>query len=85
MAQRHPNKHIQAAIEFAIENGWRLETHRAHWGLLLCPGRRRGACSFGVHSTPRTPEAHAKDIVRTVRRCECERPEPDDGNRGTNG
>ena len=43
--RRHPNKHIQAAIDYALDRGWRLQLAgpRAHiWGQLLCPDAQRG-------------------------------------------
>jgi hypothetical protein len=70
--KRHKNKHIEAAIEYALERGWRLETERGHWGRLLCPCRRRGACIVRVDGTPRNPESHATKIIRKIDACECE-------------
>jgi hypothetical protein len=70
MASRHPNKHIQAAIEFAIENGWRLEIGGAHaWGTIYCPHGRRGGCKQEIWSTPQKPENFAKFIRKIVSRC----------------
>ena len=72
----HPNKHIREAIGFAIGAGWRLRrsSARAHtWGLLLCPHAARSGCRLAVYSTPRSPEDHAGDIRRAVRRCPHER------------
>lgn len=68
----HPNKEIHAAIEYAIEQGWRLVKAgpRAHiWGTLLCPQSDRSGCRRTVYSTPRKPQAHASDIRRAVDRC----------------
>jgi hypothetical protein len=66
----HPNKHIREAIEEAEDQGWRFVKAgpRAHiYGTLFCP--TAGGCIKFVHSTPRNPEAHAKDIRRAVKRC----------------
>ena len=61
----HKNKHIRAAVDYALEHGWRLVLAgpRAHiWGKLYCPQHdrdwlrssrlfRRRACRNGM---PRT-------------------------------
>jgi len=68
----HPNKHIREAIDYAIQRGWTLKKSgsRAHtWGMLYCRLRDREGCRRAVYSTPRVPEAHAKDIRRAVDRC----------------
>ena len=72
MAARHPNKHIAAAIEVAERRGWRVEKAgpRAHsWGRLLCPESTREGCYVPVFSTPRNPQRHAQDIIRSLDRC----------------
>lgn len=68
----HPNKHIRAAIEYALDCGWLLRKAGpcAHiWGRLNCPARARGGCIVSVFSTPRVPEHHANYIRRQVDRC----------------
>ncbi len=68
----HPNKHIRAAIEYALSCGWMLRKSgaRAHiWGRLYCSRRDRDGCAKAVYSTPRDAEDHAKDIRRAVARC----------------
>jgi hypothetical protein len=68
----HPNKHIRAAIEYAISHGWTLQKSgpRAHiWGRLYCPLSTRDGCAKAVYSTPKDPEDHAKDLRRAVDRC----------------
>ncbi len=68
----HPNKHICEAIRYAEHSGWIVEkaSSRAHiWGTLYCPHRHREGCRIRVMSTPRNPEAHARDIRRNVERC----------------
>jgi hypothetical protein len=68
----HPNKHIRAAVEYAIEHGWTLKKAgaRAHvWGRLYCPHGDRTGCAKAVYSTPRVAEDHARDIRRAVDRC----------------
>jgi hypothetical protein len=66
MAQ-HKNKHIRAAVQYALDHRWRLKLAgpRAHiWGTLYCPRQDRTGCFARVFSTPRVPEAHAADICQ---------------------
>lgn len=68
----HPNKHIQAAIEYAVSKGWALvpSGKSAHcYAKLRCgiPGHRDHTMS--IWSTPRDAENHAKQIVRKVNEC----------------
>ena len=70
---RHKNKEVRAAIEYAASKGWRIEkaTGRGHtWAKLYCPFESREGCLFTVYGTPAIPEAHARDLRRTVDRCE---------------
>ena len=72
MADRHPKKEIQAAIEYARNRGWRFVKAgpRAHiYGTLYCPHQERDGCRIGVYSTPRSPSNHADQIRRRVDRC----------------
>ena len=67
----HSNKHIAAAIEYALGLGWRLERcgPRAHcWGKLFCPGSACGP--IVVYGTPRRPETHGRQIRRRASRCD---------------
>lgn len=69
---RHSNKHIQAAIEYALAAGWRFEKAgpRAHiFGRILCSFVGREGCSYNIHGTPRVPEVHAQRIRRAVDQC----------------
>ncbi len=53
---RHPNKHIELAIQYAESLGWRVELSRGHgWGHLLCPRSTREGCIVSVWSTPKNP------------------------------
>jgi hypothetical protein len=68
----HPNKHIRAAIDYALGRGWRLVKSgpRAHaWGRLFCPAQVRGGCIVSVYGTPRVPEHHAAYLRRVVDAC----------------
>ncbi|HCS51725.1 MAG TPA: hypothetical protein DIW81_09055 [Planctomycetaceae bacterium] len=70
MAKYHPNKEISAAIEFALENGWRFEMSQGHpFGQLYCPFHDRSGCIIRVHSTPRVNEHEAQRILREINKC----------------
>lgn len=69
---KHPNKEIEAAVAHAESKGWRYKAagKSAHcWGRLLCPDATPAGCQMSVWSTPRSPENHAKQIKRMVKRC----------------
>jgi hypothetical protein len=69
---RHPNKHIQAAIEYAVARDWRVQKAAGHahiWGFIMCPLEARTGCRYNIHSTPRVPEHHADRIRRYVDAC----------------
>jgi hypothetical protein len=67
---RHPNKEIQAALEYAQRMGWTvIKSAKGHcWGIIRCP-HGRGGCQKSVWSTPKSPQDHAKDIRRFVDKC----------------
>jgi len=68
---RHPNKHVQAAVDEAINRGWRLIKCGGHvWGELYCPEASREGCIIRVHSTPQNPESHAKRIRHLTECCQ---------------
>ena len=70
--QRHPNKEIEKAVVYAESYGWRFKKsgNSAHaWGKLLCVKDDREGCKMSIWSTPKNPEAHAKQIERKVRQC----------------
>lgn len=67
---RHPNKHIERAIQYAEQLGWRVVVPGGHaWGRLLCPFSTREGCIVSVWSTPRNPENHARHVRREVDQC----------------
>ncbi|MBI1346984.1 hypothetical protein GC163_11920 [bacterium] len=66
---KHANKHIRDAIEYAQEKGWTLRPGHHAFCILYCPAGMRGGCQKSVWSTPRNPEAHARDIRREVDKC----------------
>ena len=66
----HKNKEIRAAMEYAIKKGWRYLAGGSHCqGKLYCPHAHRDGCRVEVHSTPRKPENHAKNIIAEVDDC----------------
>ena len=71
----HPNKEIEAAVQYAIKSGWRLKEGGSHcWGKLFCPYNdlecRCGEfCIQSVWSTPRNSDNHAKQIRKNVNKC----------------
>ena len=68
----HKNKHIRAAVDYALEHGWRLVLAgpRAHiWGRLRCHRADRTGCQFSVFCTPRNPQGHAQWIRQQVDGC----------------
>jgi len=72
VADRHPKKEIQAAIEYATNRGWKFvkAAARAHiYGTLYCPRQGRDGCRVGVYSTPRSSKNHADQIRRRIDRC----------------
>ena len=71
MRPRHPDKHIEEAIQYAEERGWRVQMSKGHsWGFVLCPQYGQGdGCEVTVYSTPKVPEDHARRIRRRVDRC----------------
>lgn len=72
---KHPSKVIEQAVAHAEASGWQVEKSRGHaWGRLFCPHNdsdcRCGEfCITSVWSTPRNPEAHARQIRRVVDKC----------------
>ena len=65
---RHPDKEVEAAVQYAESQGWRVRM-MGHWGRILCPHAGRDGCQFGVNSTPRNGADHARQIRRVVDRC----------------
>ncbi|PLR37299.1 hypothetical protein CYR55_10170 [Chimaeribacter californicus] len=66
----HPNKHIQAAIEYALSQGWTFLEGRGHaFGRLYCGTPHHREHMMSVWSTPAVPERHACQIRRKVDSC----------------
>lgn len=76
---RHPDKDIEAAIEYAESKNWRVNKLSGHsWGELLCPYASRDGCRVFVSSTPRNRSSHARKLRRLVDNCDCKKPEEGD-------
>jgi hypothetical protein len=71
LRSKHPKKDVEAALQDAEAEGFRIETGRGHWGVMYCPGARGrslpGALLDLEHSRQR--RNHAKQIRRYVARC----------------
>ena len=60
---RHPDKHIESAVQYAESLGWRILMASGHaWGHLYCPLHAREGCRLSVWSTPRNAENHARHL-----------------------
>jgi hypothetical protein len=69
MAKRHPDKHIREALKTIDALGWTVVEGRGHaFAVIRCP-HEHGGCQKSVWSTPRNPEAHARDLLRFVESC----------------
>ncbi|RVH50762.1 hypothetical protein CN135_32140 [Sinorhizobium meliloti] len=69
---QHPNKEIEAALASLEELKWTYKKPGASahcWGRMLCPHNDRNGCQVSVWSTPRSPEEHAKALIRAGKRC----------------
>ncbi|KAA1155676.1 hypothetical protein EU510_04215 [Pseudoalteromonas sp. FUC4] len=69
---KHKNKHIQAAIDYAISNGWIFIKggKSAHaFGKLRCGNANHPGHTMSVWSTPKSDENHAKQIRNKVDKC----------------
>lgn len=72
--KKHPNKHIQAAIDYALACGWILipAGHSAHcFCRLRCgdPQEKHRDHAMSVWSTPKVPLHHARLIIKNTDRC----------------
>ena len=73
--KKHPNKEIEAAIQYVETKGWIAtdtgnSAHACH--KLRCPFNKDcpgSHCQFGVWKTPRSPENHANQIMRNADKC----------------
>lgn len=69
---KHKDKHIQAAIDYAISQGWRLVKGggSSHcYAQIRCGNSEHGTHMMSIWSTPKNCENHAKQIRRKVNQC----------------
>jgi hypothetical protein len=75
---KHPNKEIEEALQYAEAKGWRIENSHGHpFGQMYCPFKTSGEtcegngkwCRAGIWSTPRNTGSHARNIKKIVDRC----------------
>lgn len=71
--KRHPDKDVEAAIQYAEEHGWAVKAG-GHWGFLYCPYNdqecRCGTrCKAGIWGSPKNPGNHAKQLREVVDGC----------------
>ncbi|QEY24794.1 hypothetical protein [Neisseria animalis] len=68
---KHPDKHIQAAIEYALQHGWQLvkSGSSSHAFCRLKCIYKHSEHQMSVWSTPQNPENHAKQIIRKADQC----------------
>jgi len=76
MARRvHPKSEIEAALQYAEENGWLVDVGGSHaWGKIYCPYNDKECrcgtfCIASVWSTPKNAGNHAKQIRRVIDNC----------------
>jgi hypothetical protein len=73
--KRHPKKEVEAALQYAEDQGWRVETGGSHaWGAMYCPSNDKDCrcgefCISSIWSTPRNSTNHGKQIKRIVDNC----------------
>lgn len=67
---RHPNKHIQAAIEYAVSKGWTVQKSPGHaFCRIFCEFGGRGGCIKSIWSTPTDPQRFAQQVIHFVDQC----------------
>lgn len=68
----HKDKHIRAAIDYAISEGWTFTPGGASahcFGRLVCGISVHSDHMMSIWSTPRDAVNHSKQIIRMVNRC----------------
>jgi hypothetical protein len=75
---RHPNKEVEEALQYAEKNNWRVEKSKGSsshaWGRIYCPTKDHPCissdrCVTSIWSTPASPANHAKQLKRLIKRC----------------
>lgn len=70
--KEHPDKHIRAAIQYALNQGWLFSPggHSAHcFGRLRCGIAGHREHMMSIWSTPSSPQNHARQIIRKINSC----------------
>lgn len=66
---RHSKKDVEKILIEARVLEWiALVNSRGHGFTIVCPHDHKD-CIVRIHSTPRVPGSHAKDIARAIARC----------------
>jgi len=76
--KKHPDKDIEAAIQYAENMGWRFKESGASshaWGKLLCPKHTREGHQLSIYGTPRNSFQYAQLIRQRVNKCNHDKPE----------
>lgn len=76
---RHPDKHIEAAIVYAESLGWEFRESggSSHaWGKLFCPLHTRDGHHLSIYTTPSNPFRYAQLICQRINKCEHDSREP---------
>ncbi len=67
---RHPQKELEAVVEYAEQQGWEVRAGKRHAKFkLYCQYHDRGGCKVSVWGTPADAKDHAKDVRRAIDRC----------------
>jgi hypothetical protein len=48
LRNKHPKTDVEAALQEAEAEGFRVETGRGHWGVMYCPGSEGDQCPAPV-------------------------------------
>jgi len=73
--KKHPNKEIEAVIEYAEMQGWQVIECSGHaWGMLRCPHNNKECrcgqfCQMSVWSTPMNCGNHARQLKKRIDGC----------------
>ena len=69
--KKHPDKHIRAALEYAMRHGWEIVSSgkSAHAFCRLHCRKGHTEHQMSIWCTPKNPENHAKQIIRKVNEC----------------
>jgi hypothetical protein len=76
---KHPTKEIEDALAELEALGWRVEEAKGKsshfWGFVLCPANAGDACRSGIFcrmsvwSTPKSPQRHARELLKKAQGC----------------